>query len=473
MSASPGSRLASLEYGETMIQFAVPESADILAMTHLQALPDPACAIRDALSRPVGAATLSEQVAALGRAGTPASALTVAITVSDNTRPVPYSSDRRDGVLAPLLDTLCGAGIKPASITIVVGTGTHEATSAEWKRAALGRAVVDSYRVVDHDCTSSTLASVGEVDGTDVRVNEHFLAADLRIATSLAEPHFMAGVSGGAKAVCPGLINIEATRVFHSAAWMKNRLATNLSMDGNPCVRFSREVARRVGVHFSVNCLIDRAGNLAGIVAGALEAAHDEAARMVTESARIACAHAYDVVITHAGKVGVNHYQAAKAAYGAIPVVARGGVLVLFARNSDREPIGKPEYRRLMRMLAEHEPGEFSRIISRPEWEFVPDQWQVQKWDQFFESAGGYDRLIYCTTGIPERDLGWLPGRSGYEFLGESRGDQAVRDDAEGMVRCAVSAALGEQTERLGSEPRVAVLTDGPYAVPTLASGRG
>lgn len=49
----------------------------------------------------------------------------------------------------------------------------------------------------------------------------------------------------------------------------------------------------------------------------------------------------YDIVLTPGGSVAINHYQAAKAAYGVIPIIKKGGILILAAHNSDKEPIGK------------------------------------------------------------------------------------------------------------------------------------
>ena len=40
---------------------------------------------------------------------------------------------------------------------------------------------------------------------TPVKIDRRFLEADLRIATGLVEPHFMAGWSGGRKVVAPGV----------------------------------------------------------------------------------------------------------------------------------------------------------------------------------------------------------------------------------------------------------------------------
>ena len=49
----------------------------------------------------------------------------------------------------------------------------------------------------------------GQVDGTEVRIDRRYVEADLRIVTGFVEPHFFAGFSGGPKAVCPGLADLD------------------------------------------------------------------------------------------------------------------------------------------------------------------------------------------------------------------------------------------------------------------------
>ena len=56
----------------------------------------------------------------------------------------------------------------------------------------------------------------------------------------------------------------------------------------------------------------------------------------------------YDIVLTHGGYVGRNHYQTAKAACGAVPAVKQGGIIIIAANNRDAEPIGGAEYKSLI-----------------------------------------------------------------------------------------------------------------------------
>jgi len=450
----------AIEYGEGVIKVLVPPWCDILGMRAFPALKNPEKQIEASLSDPVGGPPVKKLVASFE---SPPGDLTVAVAVSDNTRPVPYNGEAVDGILLPLLKRLEKAGVKRKHITVIVGTGTHAPTSTRWKKRALGRNIFGRYAVVDHDCTSPDLVSIGKVGGVEVKIDDRFMRAGMRVVTGLVEPHFMAGFSGGRKAVCPGLVNIEATRLFHGGAYTDDPNAASLILQNNPCHEFALEVARRAGVHFSINAVLNNNMRLAGVFAGGLEKAHLEAAKTVGRHALVRADREYDVVLTHGGRVAVNHYQAAKAAYAAAPVIKRGGTVILVSSSSDPEPVGKPEYKKTMAVLKECGIGEYSRLIRSDGWIFTPDQWQAQKWDQFFQKIGSFEGLIYCTTNIGPSELRSLPGRPGYDFI----------ENGIISIECMVQNAIDETVQKVLREQKtctMAYVKDGPYGVPSLSS---
>jgi len=447
-----------VEYGRDFFSVKVPPWCEVLSMRHVPPLSFPQEEIEKALSNPVGTLPIESIIASSKK---DPSIIKVAIAVSDNTRPVPYSADKKDGILLPLLKRIEKAGVKRENIIIVIATGTHLPTTCAWKKEAFGEFIKNNYKIIDHDSTSKDLISIGEVEGIEVKVNKVFLESDIHIVTGLVEPHFMAGVSGGRKAICPGLINIDATYIFHGPEFMDNPCATNLVLEGNPCHQFALKVARKVRVDFSVNVTINGEGKLTGVFTGELEKAHLEAVKKLKEYVVIPCDSEYEIVLTQGGKVAVNHYQAAKAAYGVIPIIKKGGTVILVAHNGDEEPIGKDEYKKVLKVLKEKGPRKFTEFIKSKDWRFVPDQWQVQKWDQFFKKIGSFDNLIYCTTNIPPQDLKNLPGKSGYDFVGE---EEKVK--IEKIVQNAIIYTVKEKQRALKKKPAMALVKEGPYAVP-------
>jgi len=447
-----------LEYGKDFLQVRIPSWCDILKMGYIPVLENPEEQIENALSNPIGSPPIENIIASYKKSS---SKISVAIAVSDNTRPVPYSAEKEEGILLPLLKRLKKAGVKTENIKIIVGTGTHLPTSNEWKKEAFGKFITNKYRIIDHSCTSTDLCYLAHIDGVPVKINREFLEADIHIVTGLVEPHFMAGVSGGRKAICPGLVNLETTYLFHGPEFMDNPNATNLILKNNPSHNFALKVARKTRVDFSVNATLNGEMKLTGVFAGDLKKTHLKAVKKVKKYSFIHVSHEYDIVLTQGGSVAVNHYQAAKAAYGVIPIIKRGGIVILVAHNGDKESIGKDDYKKAIKVLGKKGPGKFTEFIKSDSWQFIPDQWQVQKWDQFFRKVGAFDGLIYCTTNINPQDLEKLPGKSGYVF---AEGKDIKIDK---MVQEAIFYAVDKIKQRV-KEPNMAFVKEGPYAVPVI-----
>ena len=441
-----------IEYFDREFSIKVPNYCEILEMKPILPLSNPRQKIEEALDNPIASKTLEKIIEDNPK---DPNSIIVAISVSDNTRPVPYNCDDEEGILLPLLNRLKKTGIRKENILIIIGCGTHQATTEQWKKDAFGADIVNEYKIIDHDCYSEDLEPLGMVQGVRVKVNKAFWDSDIHIITGLVETHLMAGASGGRKAVCPGMVNIEATQVFHGPEFMANKNAANLVLKNNPCHEFALEVAKRTRIDFGVNVILNGDARLCGIFAGELEKAHELAVDKIREYTQVEVDNEYDIILTHGGKGTVNHYQAIKAAEGTIPVIKKGGIVILVAHNNDSEPIGSEHYKRLMRIFVEKGLGNYFPMIKDPKWQFTPDQWEPQKWEQFFIKIGGFDNLIYCTTNIPPKDLDLLPGTSGYTLV------EKPSPKIEEIVQNAVLYAI----HRKGKDSRMAFVKQGFYVV--------
>src|SRR5690606_18905914 len=133
------------------------------------------------------------------------------ILICDITRPVPNHL-----FLRPMVETLEAAGILRANITILVATGLHRPNEGEELAELVGDPwILANVKVLNHFARNlDDLVDMGRTAtrGTPITINRHFIDADLRIATGLVEPHFMAGWSGGRKVVAPGVAGHETIR---------------------------------------------------------------------------------------------------------------------------------------------------------------------------------------------------------------------------------------------------------------------
>ena len=442
----------ALQFGNSHIEVDVPGHVDILSAGTVTTLPDPAAALGRCLGEPIGSASLSELARGCDNA---------VVVVSDNTRPVPYSGP--DGILAPIVDTLKQSSVK--DIKILVACGTHRPMAEAELRDMLGEsAFQDGVEVINHVSTdNSMLRSIGSTDRTpEVMVNRHYLDAQLKIATGLVEPHFMAGFSGGRKAICPGICGRAVTYGLHSASILNEECSTNLLLDDNPCHEEALRIAKMAGVDFIVNVTIDNKREITGVFAGELEEAHLAAAEHLRSYATIPVAKLYDVVIIPAGDVGVNHYQCVKAVFEAARVAKGDGKVILLGNLTDPDSVGNPNYKDMLRLAIRLGPEGFLQKILDPDWTFVPDQWEVQMWSKAYRRLAGPKEIYICAPQLEDCAKDLLPetnvAAQNKRRTGESNADYARR---------ILQQTIDQLTEG-PADTETLVLPDGPYAVPLL-----
>jgi len=452
-----------VEFGRNSIEVLVPPGCAELTMKDVTVLPDAQKAFEEAFSNPISSPPLEEIVR---RKGKPSGEMSVAIAVSDITRPVPYKGE--SGILRPLLKRLESSGIQNKNIKIIVATGMHRASTHEEKVEMYGQEVVDQYAILDHDCENNDLLeSIGKTKrGTPVYVNRDFYFSDLKIATGLVESHFFTGISGGRKSVCPGLVDVKTIQKFHGPHYLEDPHATNLVLEGNPCHDEALEVAQTVGVDFVINVNLDKDLRLIRVFTGHLVEANMKAFEMIKGYAEIPLHEEFDIVLTHSGYVGRDHYQTAKAGVGALPAVKQGGVIIIAANNRDFiNPIGSPEYRSLIHLLKMQGPDGYLDLLKAPGWRFTKDQWEPEVWGKVVRKVRE-DGLIYCSLEIERENYCVLPGVCGLNFLKGKRIKPSL-EKAQEMVQKAILFAVDRYRTK-GIEPTMAFIREGPYAVPVL-----
>ena len=433
---------APIAYGRDRLEIEVPDESLILRTADAPTVRDPAAAIQEALNSPTGSDPLAEL--AREKAGG-----TACIVVSDITRPVPYTV-----MLPPLLGVLEAGGVAKSDIVILVATGMHRPSTPEERTEMFGAEVCGSYRIFDHDAADdSTMVTLPERTslGTLVSVDRTYVEADLKIATGLVEPHFMAGYSGGRKAICPGLVNLATVQKFHGPGFLENPCAASGVLDGNPCHQEATDVAHIAGVDFLLNVALNLDREIVGVFAGDLDEAFAEAVRCVDSFCRAEVEGEADIVVTSGGGYPLDKtlYQVVKGMVGAIPVVKERGKILIAAECS--EGIGSPEYRDLM-LAYSGRPDEFlDDITSSPE--VKKDQWELEMQCKVLRKVG-IEGLVLVTTGITGDELPEMSLTSGYEFSQSTDPQQMLQDAFDELVRASFLA-----------RPKVTVIPDGPYVL--------
>src|SRR4029079_343630 len=174
-------------------------------------------------------------------------------------------------MIPAVLDELDGI-VRPDDVTVLVATGTHRANTRDELVEMFGAQTVDRVRIVTHDARDdSTLQWVGTFGaGVPVWLNREWCAADVKITTGFAEPHFFAGFSGGPKMVAPGLAGLDTVLTLHDTRRLGHPNEAWGMTEGNPIHDDVREIARMVGVHFSVDVTLNREQRITQVFAGDL-----------------------------------------------------------------------------------------------------------------------------------------------------------------------------------------------------------
>ncbi|PKL75315.1 MAG: hypothetical protein CVV27_16025 [Candidatus Melainabacteria bacterium HGW-Melainabacteria-1] len=462
-----------IPFGQKLVEATLPEGTDLLRMAEPEAIANPAEEIAGALARPIGCEPLA--VIAADRAAQARGRPRACVVVSDNTRPVPYKG--ADGILMPLVRTIANAGFAWGDICILVATGTHRALAQYELEAMLGPEPFElGIEVVNHDSRdASSLVDIGTTArGTKACINRRYVEADLKILTGLVESHFMAGASGGRKAICPGIFGEEGTFVFHSAKLMADPNSCDLQIKDNPVHEESLAVAKMAGVDFIANVTLDGGFRITGVFFGELEAAHAAAVAKLKSYVGIPTTTSYDLIITHGGYVAMNHYQSAKAAVASLGALAQGGSLVMVADHRDPNPIGSDRYRTTLSLLKIIGAEAFDRVLASSGWTFIPDQWQVQMWAKVFKRIAMHD-FVYFAPQLDDRDWRDLPGTDGRNLLSADRRVSPELDDAATVIERAVAGFLAKRgftaEDVAKGRCRIAWLADGPYGIPVSTPG--
>ncbi len=421
----------TLDYGKTGLPITLPDDrllAPPLAIRPADPLTNPESALEAALAHPIGTRSLSEL--ARGKK-------TACVVVCDITRPVPNAM-----ILPPVLRTLEAAGVPRSGITILVATGLHRPNEGDELVELVGEFVARNYRCVnhhgkvkeEHDYLGTT------PNGVPAWIDNRYTRAELKITTGLIEPHLMAGYSGGRKLICPGIAALETVKVWHGPRFLEHPLADCGSVVGNPVHEENTRIAQMAGCDFIVNVCIDGKRRVTWLGAGDMIKAWEQGVQFCRDVVKAAVPKPADVVVTSCAgyPLDTTWYQAVKGLTGALPIVRKGGTIVLAA--SLTEGLGSHEFRA---MLSRYEAdGMYDKPSESATCEM--DEWQLVMLKKVLQHC----RVKVVSGGLPADVL------------------RRCRVEPVATVEQAVADSLAEY----GPQATVAVIPKGPYVLPVVAA---
>ena len=416
-----------LAYSREGLDVTLPNEAEITVIRprFVPGLEDEVSAMRQALRQPIESPPVRDLVSRGD---------SVAVVFSDLTRPQP-----RERMLPVLLEEL--DAVPRGQILLINGVGTHRPSSDAELRAMLGDAIVDGYRIVQHDANDSgQMVYLGETRyGHAAWINRAYAQADIKILTGFIEPHIFAGFSGGPKAVLPAVAGAEIILDNHCGEMLSDPSATWGITYGNPIWEEMLEVARLTEPDLLFNVTLNRDKQITGVFAGAMEPAHKAGVELVRESAMMAVDAPFDVALTtNAGyPLDLNLYQSVKGISAAAQVVRKGGAILIASECWE----GVPQH------------GNYRPLL---EGASSPQALWDQVTDPNFRALDQWEAFLHARLCLHADIHIYAEGLSDAQI--ETAMLHPCRD---------IEATLHQLVARYG--PRLCVLPEGPMTIPYLA----
>lgn len=274
--------------------------------------------LEQSLRSPLGSPPLRELVPRAGK---------VLVLVDDITRQTPVCE-----MLPPVLNEIARAGAAPDRVSILVACGTHTPASEQELIRRVSLRVFSSYPVEQHYWKNAAdLEHIGKTaDGCPVVINRRLREAELVLGMGSIVPHRVVGFTGGGTIVQPGVCGAETTGWTH---WLSAQYPGEeiMGRPDNPVRLAVESVARKAGLRFIVNAVLDGRQRVAGVYSGDPVEAHRAGCRHSSRIFSVRLPQKPDIVVIESEPANYDLWQAAKGIYSADLAVRRGGVVVLLA----------------------------------------------------------------------------------------------------------------------------------------------
>ncbi len=377
----------SVPYGKTRISLEIPEDRllGVASPRSIKALSEEE--LRAVMEHPIGTSKLAQIVKPNSR---------VAIIVDDYTRPTPTAK-----MLFLVVSELKKGGVFHDNIDVIIGGGLHIPTTKEQIPTIVGEELTRSLRVFAHECNnSSTLVDLGEsTRGTPIKINKKVAEADFRVSIGLIEPHQRAGFSGGAKSIVPAVSSRETINHNHSMRLpIKDALG---KVTGNPVREDMEEIARKVGVDFILNVVLNDKKEIVKAVAGDLIAAHRTGVEFAREMMEFVVEKEPEIVVLSPGghPRDVNLWQTeGKGLTRTWSSLRKGSEIIVISECP--QGVGHPE---LENWLRNSTPEEIRARFKREEYTLIGEK------ALNLATLSEYAKLTFYSKGLDRKILSNLP----------------------------------------------------------------
>lgn len=276
---------------------------------------DEADVLRGAMDSPIGTPHLCDLAKGRGSA---------LIVCDDVARPTPAWK-----VIPFILDEIHQAGIEDDRIEFMMALGTHRPMTEQEMIDKVGADVFSHYKVYNHDWDNpDALDYMGKTDqGVPVWINKKVAQAGIVIGIGRIMPIEVCGFTGGGKILVPGCCGEITNSEMH---WTRVDVDSSqvIGKRDNPIRESIDALARRAGLDFIVNIIMDTDKRILDCVAGDLVDAHRAGVERARAFHEVAIPHEADIVVVDGSPFDIEFWQVNKALDAAGLIVRKGGVVI-------------------------------------------------------------------------------------------------------------------------------------------------
>ena len=425
------SKEVKLLYGKNGITLNIQDdwNANIIRKPLMPIIDDISGEVNKALNNPINSLSI-DKISSKGKS--------VCILVCDITRPVPNKL-----FLKQIIIKFINAGISADNILIIIATGLHRPASQDEINEIIGSSwVLKNIKIENHFARDDSMhKNIGTTkQGNIVKLDKRFVDADIKIATGLVEPHFMAGYSGGRKVIAPGIAHADTITTFHSARYMENPNATSCNLINNPLHEDQLEIVNMIGQVYAINCVIDEERNLSYINFGEIISSHMKAVNFVASFAKVKCNNSYNTIITSAAGAPLDgtFYQTVKGMVTPLEILKKGGDLIITSECS--EGLGSEEFIASQKKLLEIGPNKFLENILKKDFAAI-DEWQTEMEIKSLIKGN----IFLFSEGLSEKDKLY----TGVNIINN------------------IAKTIDESIKRHNNN-NIAIIPEGPYVIPAI-----
>ena len=412
-----------MPYGEGFITASLPAANTryILHPAYVPGCKNEAESILNALRNPIGSPALKDRIKAGDK---------LAVIATDNTRHCP------DNRILPVLLQELEEKVPRRNITILVALGLHAPLDKEQLIKKYGREIVTQYKIINHSPAETVRLGVTSF-GTPVEVNETVVKSDFRISTGFVEPHFFAGFSGGRKSIAPGVSSAAAIRHNHRFEMINHPNTRAGVLEGNPIHEDMVEQAKTARLDFIVNVLLNSDKQITHVFTGDPWEAHRQACEMERKIAGVALDHKVDIsIVTNGGyPLDLDFYQTCKGIDTAAGITRDGGIII--AVSSCFSGLGPEAF--IQSHACAGTPAEV-----------------LQRLGETAKTNVGWQNQILARAQLK------------HEVFLVSEMDPAIVHQMMVTPVQSVEKGVAQALEKLGKNSEIAVIPDGPLALPAV-----